>query len=209
MGQRLWDNDFSFDEFGEEGEGIYQICRFLNLINLYKKEVVMKRKAAVLIMALLIIIFVPAMCTPAIAKGKTGIVKSGGHLYFYKNGKKQTGWIRYKNNTYYAHKTGSKKYPKGSLTRKQFRIRGNNKWYGFDQNGRMYKKDYYRVTGPYRKTLVLKIRKNHTVQYIYTGKRGYRYSTAELRYQYARVGKNYRTVEGMQCIPPGWVDCQQ
>lgn len=173
------------------------------------KEGAMKRKLTMLMMVLLIVMTMPFICTPAMAKGKTGIVNNGGHIFFYKNGKVWAkGWFTYKGNVYYAHKTASKKYPKGSLARHDFRIRSGNRWYAFDEKGRMCKKDWYLKKGPARKILYAKIRKNYTVQYIRV-RRGWRYSTAELRYQYAAVGNHYRTVEGMQFIPDGVVDFQK
>lgn len=157
---------------------------------------------------LIITILIILMCVPVAGKGRTGIVERKGNLYFYRNGHMVTGWISYNGNRYYAHKTSSKKYPRGSLTQYQFRVCSNNRWYGFNHSGKMYKKDYYRSVGPTKKALVLKIRKNYTVQYVYTRK-CWRYSTLELRYQYADVGNKYRTVEGMQFIPIGWVDWQK
>ena len=157
---------------------------------------------------LITMVLIILMCVPAAGKGRTGIVERNGHLYFYRNGHMVTGWITYKGNRYYAHKTASRKYPKGSLTRHDFRICSGNRWYAFDGNGRMCKKDWYIRNGPHRRILYAKIRKNHTVQYIRVC-RGWRYSTAELRYQYAAVGNRYRTVEGMQFIPDDIVDFQK
>lgn len=167
------------------------------------------RKKELFILIISIIIGIIIWFNPVDAKGTTGIIERNRHLYFYKNGQMYTGgWFNYKGNRYYAHKTASKKYPKGSLTRHDFRICSRNRWYAFDEKGRMCKKDWYLRKGPARKILYAKIRKNYTVQYIRAG-RSWRYSTAELRYQYAAVGNRYRTVEGMQFIPSGVVDWQK
>lgn len=162
------------------------------------------------------ILFVMILCMTMIVSAnppKNGRYEdSNGNLYIYKNGKVQTGYFRYKGDTYYGHKKGTKAHPRGSLTRYQFRIRSGNRWYGFDWQGKMYKKDYYRRTGRFKRSLVLKIRKNHTVKYIYTNtstRRGCRYSTAELRYQRDVGFNDWRTVEGMQFVPDGWVDTQR
>ena len=145
---------------------------------------------------------------------KTGIYVEKGHYYLYKNGRKQYGYIKYKGGYYYAHKTGSKKYPRGSLTKGQFRIERGNKWYAYSINeGRMYTKNHYIRKGRFKKLIDLAIRKDRTVAYVYnnasTVRGSIRYSTRERRLQRDLSFGQWRTIEGMQFIPSGWVDWQK
>lgn len=175
---------------------------------------------------LMIIVF--ALTAPAIAHAQTcdlskartettvkeGIYERGGHYYLYKNNRLQYGHIRYKGNYYYAHRTGSKKYPKGSLTKGQFRIEKGNKWYAYSINqGRMYTKSHYICRGRFKRYLDLAIRKDRTVAYVYdnssTVRGAIRYSTRERRLQRDLSFGQWRTVEGMQFIPENWVDWQR
>ena len=145
---------------------------------------------------------------------KTGIYVEKGHYYLYKNGRKQYGHIKFRGNYYYAHKTSSRKYPRGSLTKGQFRIEGKNKWYAYSINqGKMYVKNHYIRKGRFKRCLDLEIRKDRTVRYVYdnssTVRGSIRYSTAERRLQRDLSFGEWETVEGMQFIPSGWVDFQK
>lgn len=144
---------------------------------------------------------------------KTGIFVKHGHYYFYKGGKIQYGEIKYKGRWYYAHKTGSKKYPKGSLTKGQFRIKPGNRWYAYCYDGHMYTSNTYIRKGRYKRYIDLEIRKDHTVRYVYnnasTVRGSLRYSTAERRLQRDLSFGEWKTIEGMQFIPSGWVDWQR
>lgn len=182
----------------------------------------MKRTIAIL-MILVFILFAPATinaqtCDLNQAKrtmtARTGIYEYKGHWYLYKNGRMQFGHIRYKGGYYYAHRTNSKRYPKGSLTKGQFRIERGNKWYAYSINqGKMYVKNHYIRKGRFKRYLDLEIRKDRTVRYVYdnssTVRGSLRYSTAERRLQRDLSFGEWRTLEGMQFIPSGWVDWQK
>lgn len=145
---------------------------------------------------------------------KEGIYERGGHYYLYKNNRLQYGHIRYKGNYYYAHRTSSKRYPKGSLTKGQFRIEKGNKWYAYSiDHGKMYVKNHYVRKGRFKRCLDLEIRKDRTVRYVYdnssTVRGSLRYSTAERRMQRDLSFGQWRTIEGMQFIPENWVDWQK
>lgn len=136
----------------------------------------------------------------------------GNNIYYYKNGKVKTGYFKVDGKTYYGHKTNSKKYPKGSVTKGQMRIEKDNKWYAFNiSTGARYDKDLYIRKGRTKRILQLKIRKNHTVKYVYetaATRRGYRYNTARRRWQ--TEDSNGKWVDyGNQIIPDGWVDFQK
>lgn len=171
----------------------------------------MKTKRFICAVMCLVLIF-GMMGTSVFAKSrkKNGIITdSKGYIYIYKNGKKQYGYVKYKGKTYYAHKTGSSKYPKGSVTTDEMRICGN-KWYVFSWDGSRYDKDKYVRLGRFKRVLSIKIRKDHTVQYMYRNSaiNHNRYSTKERRWQEQRDdGKWYSF--GMQVIPEGWVDTQK
>ena len=144
-------------------------------------------------------------------KQLNGLVEKNGHIYIYKNGKKLTGWVRYKGSTYYLHKTGSKKYPVGSATMGEMRIRNGNKWYAMDGWGKLITEDYYVRKGRFKKRLCLKLRKDGTVQFVYNTSAcfGYRrYSTSLRRYQESQPDNSWKTVEGMQFYPD-YVDHQR
>ena len=76
----------------------------------------------------------------------------------------------------------------------------------------MYTRNVYHRKGPVRKILEVEIdRKTHQVKYVYgisVRTRGWRYSTAELRWQKETMYGHYKTVESMQSIPD-WVDQQR
>ena len=139
-----------------------------------------------------------------------GLIEKDKHIYIYDHGRKMTGWVNYKGHRYYLHKTGSKKYPVGSATRGEMRIRNGNKWYAMDGNGQMVTEDYYVRKGRLKKRLCVKLRKDKTVQFIYNTSAcfGYiRYSTSLKRYQESDMYDRWNTV-GMQCFPD-YVDHQR
>lgn len=142
----------------------------------------------------------------------TGIRKDeDGNIYVYKQGRLMTGYFRFRGKNYYGHKTSSDKYPRGSVTRGQFRIRSGNRWYGYSIDGSRYERDVYYRWGR-KKRQSLTVRKNHTVKYIWqiTSTTARRYSTAARRFQREEWGSTgWKTDEGMQFIPEGWVDHQQ
>ena len=145
---------------------------------------------------------------------KTGIYEKGGHWYLYIGGKMQFGHIKYKGNYYYAHRTSSRKYPRGSLTKGQFRIEKGNKWFAYSiDHGKMYTKNHYIRKGRFKRYLDLAIRKDRTVAYVYdnssTVRGAIRYSTRERRLQRDLSFGQWRTIEGMQFIPDNWGDFQK
>lgn len=85
---------------------------------------------------------------------------NGGHLYIIKKGVMQFGWVKWKGRTYYCHYTDSKKYPRGSATRGEMKIK-NGKFYAFrGADCRMITEDYYYRYGPVSKRLSLKLNKD-------------------------------------------------
>ena len=145
---------------------------------------------------------------------KTGIYEYKGQWDLYKNGRKQSGHIKYKGNYYYAHRTSSRKYPRGSLTKGQFRIESGNRWFAYSiDHGKMYVKNHYVRKGRFKRYLDLAIRKDRTVAYVYdnssTVRGAIRYSTRERRLQRDLSFGQWKTIEGMQFIPDGWVDTQR
>lgn len=179
----------------------------------------MKRMIAILLAIVLLVTPVTAQtCDLTKAKtqmtAKTGIFVEKGQYYLYKNGRKQYGHIKYKGGYYYAHRTGSKKYPRGSLTKGQFRIERGNRWYAYSiHEGRMYTRNTYIRKGRFKRCIDLEIRKDRTVKYVYnnasTVRGAIRYSTALRRLQRDLSFGKWRTLEGMQFIPDGWVDWQK
>ena len=179
----------------------------------------MKRIMAIILALVLLTTPVTAqVCDLTKAKtqmtAKTGIYEYKGHWYLYIGGKMQLGHLRYKGNYYYAHRTSSKKYPKGSLTKGQFRIERGNKWYAYSINkGKMYTRNTYIRKGRFKRCIDLEIRKDRTVRYVYnnasTVRGSLRYSTAERRLQRDLSFGEWKTLEGMQFIPDGWVDWQK
>lgn len=146
------------------------------------------------------------------AKPLEGIVERKGHYYIYKHGRMLTGKVKYKGHWYYCHKTNSKDYPYGSMTRGMMRIEKGNKWYAYKWDGTMYTSNVYHRKGPVRKILEVEIDpKTHCVKFVYNiaaSRRGWRYSTAERRLQRELEFGKWKTVEGMQFIPD-WVDQQR
>ena len=174
-----------------------------------------KNYKRIIIVALCMIMMTASLSITANAK--SGIPRNGrymdsqGHIYIMKHGKPRTGYFTYHGKHYYGHKTNSKKYPKGSVTRGQFRIRSGNRWYAYSVRGTRYEKDHYIRWGRFKIRPDLKIRKDHTVKYVYciTSTSYMRYSTKELRMQEETTFGKWRTIEGMQFIPYGWVDYQR
>ena len=179
----------------------------------------MKRIVAIILALVLLTTPVTAqVCDLTKAKhtmtAKTGIFEYKGHWYLYIGGKMQLGHIRYKGNYYYAHRTSSKRYPKGSLTKGQFRIEKGNRWFAYSiDHGKMYTKNHYICKGRFKRFLDLAIRKDRTVAYVYdnssTVRGAIRYSTRERRLQRDLSFGQWRTIEGMQFIPDNWVDWQK
>lgn len=176
----------------------------------------MKKNWKKLVIAALCVIMVIATFTVS-TSAKSSAPRNGkwidrqGHVYIMKHGKPRTGYFTYHGKHYYGHKTNSKKYPKGSVTTKQFRIRSGNRWYAYNFQGIRYEKSYSYRWGRFKRRKSLTIRKDHTVKYIWqiTSTRARRYSTAERRMQYEVIGNKWKTIEGMQFIPDGWVDWQR
>lgn len=178
----------------------------------------MKKNWKKLIVTALCVLMIAAFfATSVTAKSKaprnSKYIDKAGHVYIMKHGKPRTGYFKYHGKYYYGHKTSSKKYPKGSVTQGQFRIKSPGKWYAYDVNGAQIRKDYY-VRKGYKKILQLDIRhRNKTVRYVYNTSRarlGRRYSTALMREQYKNDSDDWITIEGMQYLPDeDWVDFQR
>ena len=128
---------------------------------------------------------------------------NGNHLYNKKKGVMQFGWVRWRGHTYYCHYTDSKKYPRGSATRGEMKIR-NGKFYAFrGADCRMITEDYYYRYGPVSKRLSLKMNEDKSVRYVYNTARihrNWRYSTKEHRLQICGSDDIWRSV-GMQYWP--------
>ena len=111
---------------------------------------------------------------------------NGGHLFIVKDGVVQTGWTTYNGHLYYCHKTGSNKYPVGSATRGEMRVR-KGKFIAFKgSTGQRITKDYYVRKGRFKKRLSLKMNRDGSVRYVYNTSAcfGYRrYNCKERRYQ--------------------------
>lgn len=145
------------------------------------------------------------------ALARHGEYRSGGNIFIYKDGELLTGWVRYKGRTYYCHKTGSAKYPIGSATRGEMRVR-KGKFFAFQgTTGQMITKDYYIRKGRFKKRLSLKMNKDGSVRYVYNTSAcfGYRrYSCKDRRYQEEQMDGKWKTVPGMQFYPD-YVDWQK
>lgn len=154
--------------------------------------------------AILLIIVITTTCAVAV-QAKTPrhgkVTDKAGNTYIYKHGKLQTGWFKYKGNIYYAHKTKSACYPKGSICKRTYRVRGKRMYY-FDENGKRLKKD----------SRYIELNKaSKSVHRIFapgiSGKR-WCYNANHQRYQ--ELDKNGRWVDvGNQCWPYGMVDWQE
>ena len=173
----------------------------------------MKRLKKVAVIFLMATMIMSSICVVEAksAHPHNGWFSDSSGTYYYRHGKVKTGYFKVHGKTYYGHKTSSAKYPRGSVTRGQMRIR-HGKWYAFGYNGARYDKDVYRRKGR-KKILEVDIRsRNHTVRYVYMTSRtqlGMRYSTSEKRWQEMDARGRWRTVESMQSIPWGWVDDQR
>ena len=169
------------------------------------------RKAAIVVMMMAMILSSICVVEAKKTTPRNGWYTDYSGTYYYRNGKPKTGYFKVHGKTYYGHKTNSVRYPKGSITKGQMRIR-NGKWYAFRTDGARYDKDAY-VNDGRRKIPEIDIRsRDHTVRYVYETARtrlGYRYSTREKRLQQIDDNGKWRTVEGMQFIPSGWVDWQK
>lgn len=128
------------------------------------------------------------------------ITDKAGNTYIYKHGKLQTGWVHYKGDIYYAHKTKSYSFPKGSICKSTYRVRGHRMYY-FDEHGKRLKKN----------TRYIALNKaSKSVHYIYAPgheSRRYRYNANHKRYQYLTDSGKWKDT-GMQCWPYGWIDWQ-
>lgn len=178
----------------------------------------MKKNWKKLVIAALCIIMVVATFAVS-TSAKSSAPRNGkyidrqGHMYIMKHGKPRTGYFKYHGKYYYGHKTSSKKYPKGSVTVGQFRIKSGNRWYAYNSNGAMIRKDTYVRKGRIKKILKVDIRsRNHTVRYVYGTSRytiGTRYSTALQRREWMDENGKWHTYEGMPFVPDDWVDWQR
>lgn len=139
----------------------------------------------------------------ACAKTKHMIVEifdNKGNMFIEKDGKQMRGWFKIGNKTYYAHKTKSHYFPKGSVCTRTYRIR-NGKMYYFDKHGVM-------VTKNTRKMPNVTFNRNGSVHYIYTlYNPKSRYNANRQRYQIRKRGKWVDV--GMQCYPYGMIDWQK
>ena len=137
---------------------------------------------------------------------------AAGHIYIMSHGKPKTGYFRYHGAWYYGHKTSTAKYPRGSVTTGEMRIRSDNRWFAYGSDGKRINKDQYVRKSRTRKILQLDIRsRDHSVRYVYqtaTTRRGYRYNTQRKRWQ--QMDDSGKWVDyGHQVIPLGWVDSQK
>ena len=89
----------------------------------------------------------PTVEEPA-KKGKTRFVQKNGRWFYYKNGRKQTGWIRVGKRVYFGKKYGK---DKGMLL--EGWVKKNGKWYYFRETGKkkvrcsMCKNGTYKING--------------------------------------------------------------
>ena len=165
------------------------------------------KKWMVKIFAVMAIVAVMAGIHPnidAYAKTKHIIMESGdyeGNTYIEKDGKKMYGWFNIGNKTYYAHKTTSYCYPRGSICKREYRVK-NGKMYYFDETGAMVKKNTRRMPR-------VTFNKDGSVHYIYAPGliRRYRYNANHKRYQYYTDKGKWIDV-GSQCYPYGMIDWQ-
>ena len=169
----------------------------------------MKKSRILTILLIIAIICATAVTAEAKIPRNGRYIDKHGYIYIMKHGKPRTGYFKYHGKWYYGHKTGTKVYPKGSVTAGDMRIK-NGKWYAYGTNGARITKDVYVRKGRTKKILQLDIRhRDHTVRYIYgtaRGNLGSRYSTKLGRMQYYENGE-WHDVEGMPFYP-GYVDMQ-
>lgn len=137
------------------------------------------------------------ICAEAKTPRNGMVTDKAGNTYIYKHGKLQTGWVHYKGNIYYAHKTKSYSFPKGSICKSTYRVRGHRMYY-FDEKGR-------KIT---RSTKYIKLFHHQTsVHYIRPPASDERFNARTQRWQ-RRVNGRWENV-GMQTWPYGWVDWQE
>lgn len=128
------------------------------------------------------------------------VTDAQGNTYIYKNGKLKTGWFTWKGNRYYAHKTKSRMYPRGSICKNTYRVK-NGKMYYFGQDGSKQTKSSRYITINKRGT---------SVHYIHAPGmiRRYRYNCNRHRYQYLD-DKGKWINDGEKCWPEGMIDWQE
>lgn len=169
------------------------------------------KKSRIVILVLAIMLICSAMVVEAKPPRNGKYIDRYGNIYIYKNGKPRTGHFRYKGKWYYGHKSGNGPYWKGSCTAGEMRVERGNKWYAYNLDGSMIRKDTYVHRGR-RRIKQLDIRsKDHTVRYVYgtaRGSIGSRYSTSEGRMQYLDDNGRWRSYESMPYYPP-YVDNQR
>ena len=159
------------------------------------------------IAALTLVLILALLAVPAQAKAPRNgkYIDASGNIFIMKNGRPRTGHFKYKGKWYYGHKTNDGPYVKGSCTAGEMRVERGNKWYAYNLDGTMIRKDQYVHRGR-RRILQLDIRiRNHTVRYVYgtaRGSIGSRYSTREGRMQFLDDDGEWRTYEGMPYYPP-------
>ena len=124
------------------------------------------------------------------------------NTFIDKDGKRMYGWFKVGKKTYYAHKTTSYSYPKGSICKNTYRVK-KGKMYYFDENGVMVKKNTRRMPR-------VTFNKDGSVHYIYAPglTRRYRYNANRKRYQYY-TNKGKWVDVGSQCYPYGMIDWQE
>jgi hypothetical protein len=161
------------------------------------------KKSRMMILVLAIMLICSAMVVEAKLPRNGKYIDKAGNVYIMSHGKPKTGYFTYKGKHYYGHKTATKKYPKGSLTVGEMRIR-DGKWYAYGTDGARIEKDQYVRKGRQR-IMQLDIKsRNHSVRYIYGTARttlGTRYSTRLKRTQHMDDKGKWHDVEGMQYIP--------
>ena len=164
------------------------------------------KKATAIVLAAVMFIMLMIACVLVTAEAKSTprngkVTDKAGNTYIYKHGKLQTGWVHYKGDIYYAHKTKSYSYPKGSICKSTYRVRGH-RMYFFDESGKRLKKN----------TRYIALNKaSKSVHYIYAPgheSRRYRYNANHKRYQYLQDNGKWADT-GNQCLPYGMIDWQR
>lgn len=183
------------------------------------------RRIVLALIIALIITAVPVMASEKMYPGctfeemvakrpKNGMYRDKYGFYrIYKHGKLLTGDIKYNGRYYYAHKTGTKKYPKGTLTCEEIRIR-DGKWYAYDIDGEMFVKDRYVRTGRFKRSKVLDIdERTMSVINIYNYSKQFkqhgRYNVRLRKWQFERTFDDWYTPKQKKSIPKEWIDYQK
>ena len=152
---------------------------------------------------LAIFTLITALALPVSAKTtRNGRVQdSHGNVYILRHGKPRTGWFTYHGKRYYGHKTGSKNYPKGSVSTNTYRVK-HGKLYYFGPTGAKQTKDSRYITLNRHST---------SVHYIYSPGmiRRWRYNANHKREQYLTDNGKWVDLEGMQYWPEGLIDWQR